>query len=113
LDEGNAFAKEAWILGLSFGKKTFAKTGGPNRHNGHDVGSASAMMSLQAFSMGYGMRFMAGYNLEAARQLAPADFEPFAAFVIGIPEKGLVKPTRTRHPLAESVFENGWGKGIL
>lgn len=110
LDDGNAYAKSAWVLGVSFGKKTFTKTGAPNRHNGHDVGSASQLMSLQAFSLGYGMRFMAGYNLEEARKLAPSDFEPYAMFVIGVPEAGLPAPVRTRNPLRETVFENTWGE---
>jgi len=109
LDEGNAYAKEPWILGLSFGKKTFTKTGKANRHAGHDVGSASAMMSNRAISLGVGMRFMAGYNVDEARKLAPADFEPYAMFVIGHPEKGLDRTPRVRNPLNEIIFEGAWG----
>lgn len=112
LDEGNAFAKDAWILGLTIGKKTFTKTGAPNRHNGHDVGAASQLMSLKAHSMGLGMRFMAGYDLDKARTLLPPDFEPYAMFVIGQPEPGLVRPPRVRNPVASSFFENTFGNAF-
>jgi nitroreductase len=108
LDPGNAFAKEAWILALSLGKKTFTKTGQPNRHNGHDVGSASQAMSLCAWDLGLGMRYMAGFNLDAARKLVPADYEPYSLFVIGHAQKGLEKPARERRPLLDSFFENGF-----
>jgi nitroreductase len=110
LDPGNSYAKEAWVLALSLGKKTFAKTGAPNRHAGHDVGSASHAMSLTAFELGLGMRFMAGFNLEAARKLVPDDFEPYSMFVIGNPVKGFAKPARDRRPTSESVFENAFGE---
>lgn len=108
LDPGNAFATQAWILGLSLGKKTFTKTGQPNRHNGHDVGSASHAMSLCAWDLGLGMRFMAGYNLEAARKLVPPGYEPYSMFVIGNPQKGLERPPRDRRPLLDIVFEDGF-----
>jgi nitroreductase len=109
LDAGNAYAKDAWVLGLSVGKKTFAKTGGPNRHAGHDVGSASAMMSLRAFELGLGMRFMAGYSLDGARRLVPVDFEPYAMFVIGHPASDLQKPKRERRPVETFAFQGEFG----
>ena len=109
LAEGNAYAKNAWILGISFGKKTFTRNSKPNRHDGHDVGAASQAMSLRAFSMGINMRFMAGFDAEAAAKLAPPDFEPFAMFVIGYKTAAETKPPRTRNPLGDQYFENEWG----
>ncbi len=110
LDEGNAFAKQAWILGLTVAARDFKKTGKPNRHSGHDLGAASALMSLQAFSMGISMRFMAGFNLEAARKIVGAEHEPYAMFVMGVKSPDLEVPIRTRNDLSHSVFENTWGK---
>lgn len=107
LDEGNAFAKDAWILGVTFAKKTFTKTGKPNRHAGYDLGSAAALMGLEAFSLGWGARFMAGFNAEEANRLLPsADFESYSMFVLGKPRPGLERPARQRKPLAEFFFEN-------
>lgn len=108
LDPGNAYAKDAWVLGLTFGKKTFTKTGKPNRHSGHDVGSAAQLCSVRAFSLGWGMRFMAGYNYEQAKLLAPADFEPYAMFALGRRAPGLTAPARDRKPLEEFLHENTW-----
>ncbi len=113
LDQGNDFAKNGWVLGVSFAKKTFAKTGGTNRHAGHDLGSASQLMSLLAFSLGYSMRFMGGYDLEKARTLAPADFEPYAMFVLGVPDLSGGHPERSRNKLTSLVFENAWGNPVL
>jgi len=106
LDEGNAFAKEPWILGLTFAKKNFTKTGAPNRHSGYDLGSAAALMALRAFSLGWGMRFMAGFDAAAAAHLLPAGFEPYSMFVIGKPDPALTRPERVRKPLEEFFFEN-------
>lgn len=112
LAEGNAFAKEAWVLGVSYGKRTFTQNGKPNRHQGHDTGAASQLMALRAFDLGVNTRFMAGFSKEGAEKLVPADFEAYAMFVIGFREEGLVRPERSRSPLTQMVFENTWGQPI-
>ncbi len=105
LDDGNAFAKEAWVLGIALAKKTFTKTGALNRHHGYDLGSACQLASLRAQDLGLGMRFMAGFDRAKACQLVPSDFEPYSFFVIGHPKPGLIRPSRTRKDISEIVFK--------
>ncbi len=109
LAEGNAYAKQAWVLGITFGKRSFTQNSKPNRHMGHDTGAASQLMALRAFDLGVNTRFMGGFSKEGAEALAPADFEAYAMFVIGFKEEGLERPERVRKPLVETVFENAWG----
>ncbi len=83
LADGNAFAKEPWILGVAFAKKTFTLSGKPNQHAGFDLGAACQTLALAAFSRGWSTRFMAGFDFEKAKALCSSDFEPWAMFVIG------------------------------
>ncbi len=85
LVEGNAWAKNAGVLMLSFGRKTFAKNGKPNRHYFHDLGAASAIMTLQATSMGLISHQMAGFDTDKANSVlgVPDDFEPGSMMAIG------------------------------
>ncbi|MBY0369593.1 nitroreductase family protein [bacterium] len=106
LGEGNAFAKEPWILGLTFAKTQFTKTGATNRHAGYDLGSAAALMALQAFELGWGMRFMAGFNLQNATKLLPVGFEAYSMFTLGKADPALTRPERQRKPLSDFFFEN-------
>ncbi len=110
LAEGNAYAKQAWVLGVSFGKRTFTQTGKPNRHLGHDTGAASQLMALRAFDLGVNTRFMGGFSKEEAEKLVPPDFEAYAMFVIGFKAEDFIRPERSRTPLAQTVFENAWGR---
>jgi nitroreductase len=112
LNEGNAFAKQAWVLGLSFGKKNFDKNGKPNRHYLYDVGAASLFMSLRALELGYATRFMAGFNMEKAQAQVSAEFEPGAMFVIGKAAPNLKRPERVRNPLSSCLFLGEWGKSF-
>lgn len=87
LVEGNAYAKNASLLMLSFAKKTFARNGKPNRHYLHDTGAASALMTLQATSMGLISHQMAGFSVDTANAVlgVPDDFEPGSMIAIGYP----------------------------
>ncbi len=73
LVEGNAFAREATVLGLALAKKTFTKNGKPNRVAVHDLGAATQILALRAFELGLNTRFMAGFDVDAAREVAPDD----------------------------------------
>ena len=109
------WARQAPVLAISIASKTFQKNGKPNRHALHDVGAASAMLSIQATALGLFVHQMAGIDIEKIRQefALNEDEEPVAGLAIGkagdsetLPEKfreGESKP-RTRKPLSEVVW---------
>jgi nitroreductase len=115
LEFNQAWAKSAPVLILSVGKKTFTQSGKPNTVALHDVGAASATLSLQATALGLHTHGMAGLDREKARTLfqVPDDFEVGAAWALGYlgdPEalanelKARETAPRSRKPLAEFVF---------
>lgn len=113
LDEGNAYAKEAWILGMSVAKKTFDKTGKPNRHCWHDVGAASQLIALRAWELGVNTRFMAGFDYQRARELCPESHEPVAMFVIGMATEAArvaASQNRSRRETESFLFSKKWSE---
>ena len=46
--QNQAWAKDAYLLGISTGKRAFAHNGSPNRYNLHDAGAALMSMAIQA-----------------------------------------------------------------
>ncbi len=87
LAEGNAWAKDAYMLIISFTKKTFARNGKENRHAMHDLGAASVSITLQACHMGLMTHQMAGFDVEHANKVlgVPADFLPGSMMAVGYP----------------------------
>jgi nitroreductase len=115
LVEGNAFAKEAAVLGIAFAKRTFARNGKPNRVAVHDLGAATQMLALRAWDLGLNTRFMAGFDVGRAQEEAPEDFAPVAMFVIGRAPAGVLAAgpgDRGRRPVEEYVFGGAWGKAF-
>lgn len=122
LVEGNqVWAKHAPVLMLSVAKLNFALNGSANRHALHDVGAASACLTIQATALGLHVHQMAGYDVERARKefSIPAGFEPAAAMALGyigddsgLPEKlrARNKAARKRKPLSDFVFSGKWGE---
>jgi nitroreductase len=121
LVEGNrVWAQHAPVLMLSVAKLSFDMSGKPNRHALHDVGAASADLTLQATALGLFVHQMAGFDSEKARRefSIPEGYEPGAAIALGylgddagLPEKlrARNKSARKRKPLSEFVFTGGWG----
>lgn len=121
LGEGNQqWAQSAPVLMLSFYKTTFSRNGKPNRCAAHDLGAASAQLTMQAMALDLYVHQMAGIDRDAIRNTyeVPADFEPLAALAVGylgdpsrIPEKFHTgeRSTRTRRALDETVFGETWG----
>lgn len=84
--EGNqVWAKNASVLVATLAKKTFTKTGKPNKHAWHDVGLAVGNMSAQATSMQIYLHQMAGYDTEKTIENLDIleDFEPVSFIAIG------------------------------
>ena len=120
VDFNKTWAATAPVLILSVAKKTFTKNGNPNGYALHDVGAASATMSLQATALGLHTHGMGGLDKDKARKSfeIPEAFEVGAAWALGylgdpdaLPEsyQAMEKAARTRNPLNEFVFAE-WEK---
>jgi nitroreductase len=115
------WAQRAPVLALAVAELAFAKNGTPNRNAQHDVGAASAWLTVEATSRGLFVHQMAGYDHDKARQVfgISAGWEPIAAIAIGYPgdPDSLPQPLRdregaprTRKPISEFVMSGSWGK---
>jgi nitroreductase len=121
LVEGNReWAKAAPVLALGCTSLNFALNGKPNAAAEHDLGLASATLTLEATARGLVVHQMIGILPERARELyrIPDGFRPLTGVAVGyvadpatLSEK--LRPRdlapRTRRPLAEFVFGGEWG----
>jgi nitroreductase len=111
-ERNQQWAKTAWAIGFSAGKKTFSHNGAPHRFGLHDTGAASENLALQATALGLRAHLMGGFDAQRARQEfhVPDDFDIGAAFTVGyIDEANSRPPERTRKSLDEIVFADDWG----
>ncbi len=86
LVEGNQkWAKSAPVLMVSVATHAFAHNGKPNRHAFHDVGAASAYLTMEAASLGLYVHQMGGFSIEKVRETygVPPTAEPVAAIALG------------------------------
>lgn len=116
MGKNQEWAKDAWLLGFTTGKRTFTHNGAPNRFGMHDAGMALTSLMLQATASGLQAHGMGGFDAERARvELGvPEDFEIGAAFAVGYVEEPSGPPAdRSRKPLSDLVFGTEWGKAAL
>jgi nitroreductase len=107
------WAKTAWAIGFTAGKKTFTQTGGPDRFGLHDTGAASENLALQATADGLHAHFMGGFDAQLARAEfhVPDDFDIGAAFAFGYIDEEKTRPgDRKRKTLDQIVFGGEWGQ---
>ncbi len=112
MEKNQEWARTAWAIGFSTGKRTFTQTGAPNRFAMHDTGAATANLATQATALGLRAHFMGGFDAQRARAEfhVPDDFEIGAAFAIGyIDEAGTAPAARTRKDREGIVFGPDWG----
>jgi len=113
------WAVSAPVLLLSLASTVNAE-GKPNGHAVHDVGAASAQLSLEASSLGLQAHQMAGFDAEKAKEVfeLPKDVEPIAAIALGYPGDPSSLPdflkerelgVRARKPLSEIIFSGKFG----
>jgi nitroreductase len=118
-----SWTKFAPVLFASFAKKTFSQNAAANRVAQHDVGAASAQISLEATSRGLHTHGMAGFDLEKLIMTigVPNDFEAVACWALGYrgdPEmlneqqKQMELSRRNRKALTEIVFSD-WGSSAF
>jgi nitroreductase len=111
------WAKNAPVLILSVGKKTFSQNSKPNHYVLHDTGAATANLALQATVLGLHTHSMGGFDHEKIRASfqIPAAYEIGAVTAIGYfgnidalpdPLKTMETSPRRRKPLNEFVFSD-------
>lgn len=114
--KNQAWAKNAWVLGITVAKKTFTHNDTPNRCAINDSGAALATLMIQATAFGLHVHGMAGFDVELARTGfgVPDGFMVNVAFALGHVDGSPEPPAgRTRKPLNEWVFRTEWGKPAL
>jgi nitroreductase len=120
----NGWAKAAPVLALSVARLKFSHDGSPNRVALHDVGAASAYLTIEGLQEGVYVHQMAGFDGKKAKEVfgIPDEFEPVAALAIGYPGdpeslapalKEKEKAPRTRKKIEEFVYRGKWGGGAF
>ncbi len=116
LAEGNSWAKNAGMLIVSFGKKTFTKNGKLNQYALFDTGAANMSITLQAEAMGLITHQMGGFAVDKANDVlgVPEDFSVGSMMAVGKPgtmegaEETLItrqSSPRSRSPQSAFVFK--------
>ena len=107
------------LLGLT--RRTFARNGEPNSACEHDLGLASASLSLEATARGIAVHQMSGILHDRIREVykIPADLNPVTGLALGycataqdVPERYVDRQhrARERRPLSSFVFTGGLGQ---
>lgn len=115
-----AWAKTAPVLALGVISHRFAKNQQENRAAAHDLGLASANLSLEATARGLSVHQMIGILPDRARELyqIPEHSEAWTALAIGYRANAADLPDglrerdlapRQRKPLIQFVFTGAWG----
>ena len=119
VEPNQAWARNAPVLALSVASYRFKRNDKPNRCAEHDLGAASASLTLEATSRGLVVHQMAGILPDRAREIygIPGHHEALAGLAIGyvadpesLPEELRQRDTapRERKPLGEFVFTGSW-----
>ncbi len=121
LVEGNQpWAKAAPVLAIGCTSLRFARNNTPNAAAVHDLGLASASLTLEATARGLFVHQMIGILPDRVRELyqVPEGVQPLTGLAIGYVADPNVLPEayrqrdlapRQRKPLAEFVFGGQWG----
>lgn len=120
LNEGNAYAKKAYLLMVICSVKDFEYNGKPNKHHQYDTGAAIENLFLQAVSMGLIGHEMAGYDEEKSYEALgiPKDkVKSMAMMAVGYPGdedmlddklKTRQQSGRERKTIEEIAFKGVW-----
>jgi|SRR5690554_456757 len=118
-----SWTKTAPILMVGCVKKTFDLNGKQNVHARHDLGAATAYLTMKAIDQDIFVHQMAGFSTEAVKsEFELSDnFEAVTAIALGhlgdkkdLPED-LAKqesPESPRHPVSEFAFNGSWGNPV-
>ncbi len=121
LVEGNrVWAKDAAALVLTIARQNLTASEKPNIYSWHDVGSAIAMLSVQATELDLYLHQMGGFNSALAKKefAIPEGFEAVSILALGYEGSPEMLPEllreremseRKRKPLSEIVFSTNFG----
>src|SRR5437016_3193564 len=115
VEQNQEWARGAPVLMISVMKKTFSRNGKPNSVAMHDVGAASASLTLEALAHGVFVHQMAGIDAAKIRETyaIPPGYEAVAGLGLGYPGdihslpeqfRDMEKAPRTRKPIDQFVF---------
>jgi nitroreductase len=119
VEANQSWARNAPVLALGLVSKRFDRNDKPNKAAIHDLGAASAQLTLEATRRGLSVHQMIGIDPERARALyrLPDGVEAITGLAIGfaapadaLPETYRDRDTtpRSRRALGEWVFEGTW-----
>lgn len=122
VEANQAWARSAPVLALGIAATRFARNDRPNKAALHDLGAASAQLTLEATHRGLLVHQMIGIDPDRAREVydLPENVEALTGLAIGHPAAPDAVPdpfrerdttARTRRTLSESVFTGEWGRG--
>lgn len=123
--EGNqGWAKHAPVIAIGLMSLSFSRNGKPNKAAAHDLGLATAALTLEATARGLAVHPMIGIDPERVRKLyeLPADIEALTGLAIGYAGDAADLPDglrqreeapRVRKPLSEFVFDQALGQAAL
>lgn len=115
-EKNRLWAHKAPVLAILFARRTFARSGKPNRWAGHDCGAAWVSLAFQARLLGLYAHAMAGFSRSRAYELlhVPEEqYEAMCAIAVGTygdrdalpPEEKEREQPNTRKPLAEVAIK--------
>jgi len=121
VEPNQVWAKEAPVLALGVTNHKFKRNGKENRAAVHDLGLASANLSVEATARGLFVHQMIGILPDKARELygIPADADALTGLAIGykadpdtLPDALIERDLtpRQRKPLDQFVFGGSWGE---
>ncbi|MHB0954997.1 MAG: nitroreductase family protein [Pirellulaceae bacterium] len=121
VEANQAWAKAAPVLAIGCTRLRFARNGQPNAAAVHDLGIASATLTIEATARGLFVHQMIGILPDKVRELyqVPEDTQPLTGLAIGYSAAPDILPEtyrqrdlapRQRKPLAEFIFEGQWGR---
>lgn len=119
-----SWAKTAPVLLVGVESKKYQRNQKPNAHSRHDLGQASAYLSLQAMELGIYSHQMAGFDADKIRELfeIPEDFEAVTVIALGylgdvnqLPEDLQESESKRsgRKDLKEIVFGENWSEAFF
>lgn len=110
-----AWADKAPVLILNMVKRTLSRNGLENFHARHDLGLATAQLTMQATALGMGLHILGGFRADTARAAfnIPSELDLVSVIALGFPGDAEQLPQdlmqrelqrSQRRPLSELVF---------
>ena len=122
VEANREWAQHAPVLALGVASLKFERNGQPNRAAIHDLGTASAFLTVEATARGLFVHQMIGIEPSKARDIynIPNEYEPMTGLAIGYQgdpnslPKNLQDRDLKRRPrklLSEIIFSHSWANG--